>query len=334
MIRKKSNKVKIALDCMGGDNAPEVVIEGVKLAVNKLTDLHFLLYGKKDKIDPLISQSKGIEPYITTFDIQSVILPTDKPSVALRKRKSSMHAAIESIKKGEADCALSAGNTGALMAISRLILGMLPSINRPAIVTAIPAKNNEIVFLDLGANVDCDGKILSQFALMGHVFAANVFCKKNPTVALLNIGSEEVKGTEAVKDAYSLLNGLKGKINFQGYIEPDKMFNSNIDVVVTDGFCGNIMLKSMEGLFKLIKSSIQDFHPYSISGMIKSILLKLLLKKKLHKFNPKFRNGAMLIGLDGIVIKSHGNACAESFANAISVAVSAAKSEINAQITL
>ena len=334
MIKKQNNLIKIALDCMGGDNAPSIIIEGVKLALHKLKNLHFLLYGKKEQICSLVSKHKNIANHVSIIDVQSIISPTDKPSIALRKRKSSIHLAIQSVKNGEADCAISAGNTGALMAISRLILGMLPGINRPAIVTSIPIENKEMIFLDLGANVNCDSETLYQFALMGQAFAQAVFNKENPSIALLNIGSEEVKGTETVKDAYNLLKKSPVKINFKGYIEPDKMFKDDIDVVVTDGFCGNIMLKSIEGMFKLIKNSIKNSCSNSVFGKIKLVLLKYLLNKTLKRFNPKFRNGAMLVGLNGIVIKSHGNADAASFANAISVAVNAVQSKINNQINV
>lgn len=330
MLRK--NNTVIAIDCMGGDNAPSIVIQAVSLISNQSQNLHFLLYGKKEEIDLLISHHKKIITSVTVIDTDVAILATDKPSVALRKKKSSMHAALRAVADRKASCIISAGNTGALMAIARLILGTLPNINRPAIVTSIPTNKNEVVFLDLGANVKCDHLTLHQFALMGKAFSQAVFDKKNPSVALLNIGSEKEKGTPNLQAAYSLIQNSEKNINFYGYIEADRMFDSDIDVVVADGFCGNIMLKTAEGMFTSIKNAIQDSYKGSIFNRIRFIFVRHLLKNTLQRFNPKLRNGAMFVGLNGIVIKSHGNANASSFANAIHVAISAVQNEINNRI--
>lgn len=326
------NNTIIAVDCMGGDHAPHSIIEGISLTINQNTnDLQFLLYGTKSKIDPLLKQYQNVIKYSTVINTSSIISSHDKPSMALRKRKgSSMHAAIDAVEQKHASCAISAGNTGALMAISRLELGTLPNIDRPAIVTAIPAKGHEMSILDLGANIDCDARTLYQFAFMGRAFSKAVFGKNNPSTALLNIGTEEVKGTGAVKGAYSLLTNAE--VNFQGYIEADKMFNSKIDVIVTDGFSGNIMLKTAEGMYRLIQNSISKALSSSMVGRLLYVLLRKCLKKELAHLNPKFRNGAILAGLNGIVIKSHGSADGPSFANAIKVAINAVKNNINEQI--
>lgn len=317
---------------MGADHGAKIVIKGASLTLQN--NVSYLLCGKKDEIEELLLQYNDLKKCSTVVDTPVIISSNDKPSVALRKRKSSMHCAIEAVKNQQADCAVSAGNTGALMAISRFILGMLANINRPAIITSLPVLKKEIVFLDLGANVDCDGETLYQFALMGEAFARACFYKSEPKVALLNIGSEEVKGTDVVKEAYNLLKNSSYSLNFHGYIEPDKVFDSDIDVVVADGFCGNIMLKTAEGTFELIKNSIIDYHKGSLGYYMKQLLLKYLLKKPLMRFDPKNKNGALLIGLNGVVVKSHGSADSNAFANAIKVAINLVRNKINNQIEL
>ncbi len=333
-MQKRKNNIRIAIDCMGGDNAPHMAIEALHLALKKSAGLHFVLYGQKNTIESLLSNYQHIKKDVTIVNTDVIILPDDKPSTALRKKNSSMHMTLKSVANGEANCAISAGNTGALMAISRSILGMLPNIDRPAIVTALPTLKDEMVMLDLGANVECNAQMLYQFALMGRAFSQAVFYKKKPSVALLNIGSEEVKGTEQIKQAYTLIQDSKHKINFQGYIEADQMFNGDCDVIVTDGFCGNIALKNTEGIFQFLKQTIKNSYSHSILGKVYLILLRLLLKKPLQNFDPKLRNGAMLIGLNGVVIKSHGNASSESFENAIHVAANAIRNNINEKIEI
>ncbi len=330
MRRRKSSTIVVAIDCNGGDNAPFSVINAIDLVLAKTQDVFFLLFGVEKTLAPLIK--KNIKDYVEIKHTEGVILSTDKPSSALRKKSSSIHAAVKAVKNGDADCAISAGNTGALMAIAKLTLGMLPGIRRPAIVTTLPGRNKEVVFLDLGANIECDGEILYQFAAMGKIFAETVCKRQNPIIALLNIGSEEVKGTENVKEAFNLLKNSEQSINFAGYIEPNKMLQGCVDVVVTDGFCGNIMLKTAEGVFQFMKGSIIDSCKESFFSTIKLLLVKYLLKKTAQHCSPTQRNGAMLIGLNGIVIKSHGNADAKAFSAALQVAISAARNNINSQI--
>ena len=334
-MTKRNKIINVAIDCMGGDNAPDMIIQGMSLIINSNStseNLHFLLYGNHGKIEPLLRLYDNVKQHSTVINVETTILPTDQPSIALRRRKgSSIHMAIEAVLNKSADCIISAGNTGALMAVARFILGTLPNVNRPAIVTSLPASNQEMVLLDLGANVDCDAATLYQFAFMGISFAKAVFNKKNPSVALLNVGTEEVKGTDAVKDAYALLK--ESEANFAGYVEADQMFiKGGIDVIVTDGFCGNVMLKTTEGIYKMLKSSVNEAFASSIIGKFVGVVFKLVVKKSLKRFDPKLRNGAMLVGLNGIVIKSHGSADAKSFSNAITVAINAVKNKINHQI--
>ncbi len=331
-MSKRNKIINIAVDCMGGDHAPDAVLHAVDIVLQSRENLHFLLYGQQEIIDQLLKKYTGVQNHSTVIDTGIKILATDQPSLALRGRRgSSMHLAVEAVRDKKADCVVSAGNTGALMAVARLILGTLPNIKRPAIITALPAHNQEMALLDLGANVDCDAITLSQFAMMGSAFAMAVFNKENPTVALLNVGTEEVKGTDAIKDAHALLK--ESDTNFVGYIEADQMFiNGGVDVVVTDGFCGNVMLKTTQGIYKVLTVSIKEAFASSIVGSIAGLIFKYIVKEHLKRFDPKLRNGAMLVGLNGVVIKSHGSADAKAFANAILVAINAVKNNINQQI--
>lgn len=243
-----------------------------------------------------------------------------------------MKAAIVAVKEGKAFGVVSSGNTGALMAISRFILGTLPNIYRPAIASICPTKTKSLALLDLGANVDCNADSLFQFALMGSIFAKIALKIDNPEVALLNIGTEEVKGNDSVRGAFELLKNAPG-INFKGYIEASEFLEGNIDVIVADGFVGNVMLKTAEAtastFINLIKQEV--FNSW-IAKMLVGILLKSKLNKALTRFNPKIRSGAMFLGLNGIIIKSHGNSDAISFAHAIKFAVNAISENLNQKI--
>ena len=332
-----SDRVTVALDAMGGDHGVEAVIAGADLALKKLlnegVEIFYKIYALESAVDKLFDSHPLVQQNSEVFFVDDVVLADDKPAIAVRKRKnSSMYQAVTSVKTSHADCVVSAGNTGALMAISKILLGMLPNILRPAIITTIPTRKKELVVLDLGANLDCNSDILFQFAYMGAAFGKAVLEEENPRVALLNIGTEENKGTDTIKEAWHLLHEHENGINFVGYAEPEQMLSGDIDVIVTDGFNGNIMLKTAESIYYLVKESVVNVLGNSILGWIFSVFLRRSLEKSMHKFNPKLRNGAMLIGLNGIVIKAHGSSDSVSFANAIEVAVHAVHNKINSQI--
>ncbi|MDM8335561.1 phosphate acyltransferase PlsX [Wolbachia pipientis] len=337
MLPTVSDNIIIALDAMGGDFAPLSVIQGAGFFLDNLVDpavkVFFHIYGDHKEISPLLSKYKKVSGNSEFTHCSDNVLASDKPSFALRHRKdSSMKAAIEVVKRGKASGVVSSGNTGALMAISRLVLGTLPNVYRPAIVSVCPTKAKSFALLDLGANVDCNADSLFQFALMGSIFARVALKVDNPEVALLNIGTEEVKGTDSVRGAFELLKNAPS-VNFKGYIEASEFLEGNIDVIVADGFVGNVMLKTAEAtastFINLLKQEV--FNSWAVK-MLVGILLKSKLSKTLTRFNPKIRSGAMFLGLNGIVIKSHGNSDAVSFAHAIKFAVNAISENLNQRI--
>jgi len=245
-----------------------------------------------------------------------------------------MRLAINAVKDGDADVAVSAGNTGALMAIAKIVLRPLPSIERPAIVTSIPnQKNSGTVLLDMGANVECDSDVLYQFAIMGHAFAKIALKIKNPKIGLLNIGSEDVKGNDAVRSAAALLKESELKDNFYGYVEGNDITNGTVDVVVTDGFTGNVSLKVIEGTAKMVSEVLRSAFSSSFISKLGYLLARPAIIKARKKMDPRLHNGAMLVGLNGVVVKSHGGTDAIGFANAISVAISLVKDKINEKIS-
>ena len=320
---------------MGGDNAPKIIIEGANIIAKSRSDAHFLLYGDENIITPLLSQNPYLKKRATLFHTSEAISSHEKPSVALRKgANSSMRLAINSVKNHEADAIVSAGNTGALMAISKIVLRPLPSIDRPAIVTYMPnKKKTATVMLDMGANVDCNSDILFQFAVMGNAFAKAVLKIEKPSIGILNVGSEELKGSDAVKAAALLIKESDLSDNFYGYVEGDDITKGTVDVVVTDGFCGNITLKAIEGTAKMVSSTLKEGFSSSILGKIGYLISSKALKSAIKRLDPRMYNGAMLVGLNGIVVKSHGSADEISFANAIKVAASLVEDKINDKIT-
>ncbi|MDA7705440.1 phosphate acyltransferase PlsX [Rickettsiales bacterium] len=327
------NKI-ISLDAMGGDHAPDSVINGADIIASSRSDIEFLIYGDEVKITPILDKCKSLKKKSKLIHTDSYISADEKPSVALRKGgKSSMRLAINSVKSEESDAIVSAGNTGALMAISKVILRALPDIDRPAIVTSIPnIKGKNTIMLDMGANVDCSSEILYQFAVMGYVFAKAAYKVKNPKIGILNVGSEDLKGSDMVRSAATLLKESDISEHFHGYVEGDDITRGIVDVVVTDGFTGNISLKSIEGAAKLISNTLKKGFKSSILAQIGYLLASRSLKKVLKDIDPNTYNGAMLIGLNGIVVKSHGSADARSFANAINVAISLIEDKINERI--
>lgn len=337
MLSTVNNNIVVALDAMGGDFAPLSVIQGASFFLDNLVDsdtkIFFHIYGDQKEVSPLLLKYKKVSTNSEFTHCSDNVLASDKPSFALRHRKdSSMKAAIEAVKQGKASGMISSGNTGALMALSRFILGTLPNIYRPAIVSICPTKSKSFALLDLGANVDCNADTLFQFALMGSIFAKVALKIDNPEVALLNIGKEEVKGTDSVRGAFELLKNASNSINFKGYIEASEFLEGNIDVIVADGFVGNVMLKTAEATASTFLDLIKGELSNSLIGKLLGTLLKSKLKKALARFDPKVRSGAIFLGLNGIVIKSHGNSDAVSFAHAIKFAVNSIGENLNQKI--
>ena len=320
---------------MGGDRSPQIVIEGADLIAASNPNVHFLFFGDSTKINPIVNTCRNLQNRFELIHTDQYISSDEKPSIALRRgTKSSMRLAINAVKSGDADVIISAGNTGALMAMAKIVLRPLPSINRPAIVTSIPNKKQKAtVFLDMGANVECSADVLLQFAIMGHAFAKIGLKIDNPTIGLLNIGSEDAKGHEEVKAAASLLKNSDLNDSFYGYVEGDDITKGTVDVVVTDGFTGNIALKTIEGTVKLVSGMVKEAFTRSIFSKIGYLFAASSITKSTKAIDPRMHNGAMLVGLNGVAVKSHGSTDAIGFANAIKVAVSLVENKINEQIT-
>lgn len=312
----------IALDAMGGDKAPDMVVEGAGLAHVRFPEVRFLLYGVESRIRSVLARVPGLAQVATIYHTDIVVTNADKPSSALRQgRQSSMRLAIDAVHDGTAAGVVSAGNTGALMAMSKVVLRTVPGIDRPAIASYLPTLKGEVVMLDLGANVDCDADILVQFAVMGEVFARTVLGIAKPTIGLLNVGIEELKGNDQVKRAAQMLRGTNLPIHFHGFIEGDDIAKGTVDVVVTDGFSGNIALKTAEGTVKLVIGYLREALKGSWRGRVGYLIARPALETMRKRIDPRRYNGAILVGLNGIVVKSHGGTDALGFANAIGVAI-------------
>lgn len=331
MVKKN---ITLALDAMGGDDAPSVVIEGASLSLQKYPDLRFLIFGDEHKIAPFFKEYPDVKEASTLIHTKDVVSNEDKPSFVIRNsRQSSMWLAIEAVAKGQADGVVSAGNTGALMAVARLLLKMTPGISRPAIATVFPTAKGPKVVLDLGANVACDADMLIQFAIMGNVYAKNIGYKK-PTVGLLNVGEEELKGNSMLHEVRDFLKDVDpDTLNFQGFVEGDDIMKGRTDVVVTDGFTGNALLKASEGIANYIFDLLRNVFRTSWLTRMAYLFLRRQLKLQVKDhLDPRVHNGAILIGLGGVAIKSHGSADGFAFSNAISAAEEMVEQNLNQQI--
>lgn len=312
-----TKQVTIALDAMGGDNGVSIVVPAALAYVKKEPSVKLILVGIEKEIETQLAGET--HPNLKIQHASQTVEMTDLPSKALRNKKdSSMRIAINLVKKGEADACVSAGNTGALMATARFVLKMLPHVDRPAIITILPGKKTPSYMLDLGANVDCSAEQLFQFAVMGSELASSMKVSENPRIGLLNVGQEEIKGNEQVKQAHELLSN--SSLNYIGYVEGDDIFLSDVDVVVADGFVGNVSLKSIEGIAKLIGSLLKEGFNRNILTKMAGVVAYPVLRRLKHKIDPRKYNGASLLGLRGIVIKSHGSADITSYQNAIKIA--------------
>ncbi|MGF1592950.1 MAG: phosphate acyltransferase PlsX [Kiloniellaceae bacterium] len=312
----------IALDAMGGDAAPKMVVRGASIALERFPEIRFLMFGRESEVAPLLNARKKLRDATTLRHTDEVVSSDAKPSVALRGgRQSSMRLAIDAVRDSEADCIVSAGNTGALMGMAKFVLKTLPGISRPAIASFFPTLRGETVMLDLGANVQCDARNLVEFAVMGNAFARSVLGVMEPTYALLNVGSEELKGHESLQEASAVLRASNLPGNFLGFVEGDDIAKGTADVIVTDGFTGNVALKTAEGTAKLINEYLRNTFRSSLLAGLGYLLARPAMKKLRERVDPRGYNGAMLLGLNGIAVKSHGGTDALGFANAIGVAV-------------
>jgi glycerol-3-phosphate acyltransferase PlsX len=324
----------IAIDAMGGDHAPQVVIAGADMARQRHPDLHFLLFGDRAALAGLLAGRAELQRQVTIEHTTEHVGADARPSYVLRHgRETSMGMAIEAVKDGRAAAAVSAGNTGALMALAKFVLKTLPGIERPAIASLMPTRRSETVFLDLGANTDCDAANLVQFAVMGEVFARAVLGVAKPTVGLLNVGTEDVKGHDTVRQAAAALRASQLPIEFRGFVEGSDLTSGKVDVVVTDGFTGNVALKVIEGAVGLYTHLLREAFRSTFLARLGYVLAKPALHLLRQRLDPRRYNGAMFLGLNGIVVKSHGGTDALGFANAIGVACDLVQQGTNQRIT-
>jgi phosphate acyltransferase len=323
----------ISIDAMGGDHAPEIVVKGVASARIRYPKAKFLLFGDEAKLKPLVAAEPALSDCATIRHAPDLITGDAKPSQALRQgRNSSMWKAIEAVKLGEASGVVSAGNTGALMAMSKLIMRTLPGIDRPAICSLFPTRVGETVMLDLGANAVCDARNLVEFAIMGECFARALLGMQRPSIGLLNIGSEDLKGTDTLRQAAQMLRDSPLELEFHGFIEGDDIAMGTVDVCVTDGFTGNVALKTAEGTAKLFTEFLKSAIKSSWLAMFGMIFAKPALSRMIARTDPRKYNGALFVGLNGVVVKSHGGTDAVGFANAVGVAVDMIARDLNTKI--
>jgi glycerol-3-phosphate acyltransferase PlsX len=324
----------VSIDAMGGDAGPSVVVSALGRAVQRHPAVKFILHGDEAALNALLKKRLiKLTHRVSVRHAPERVRMEEKPSLALRRgRNTSMWRAIESVKNGEAEVVVSAGNTGALMAMSMYQLGVIEGISRPAIAGIWPTKKGQCVVLDIGANVECDADQLVDFAVMGEAFARAVLGIERPTVGLLNVGSEDVKGHEAVKGAAHMLRNAPLPMEFAGFIEGDDIAEGDIDVVVTDGFTGNIALKTAEGTAKLVVFYLRSALKRSLLSQLGAFFASGALKALRRKLDPRTSGGGMFLGLNGVVVKSHGGTDALGFASATDMAIEMAEGGINQSI--
>jgi glycerol-3-phosphate acyltransferase PlsX len=314
---------RIAVDAMGGDEGVRVMVSGAALARRQHERFKFLLVGDSQRIERALDSHPNMRQASEILHCEDVVSGDEKPTQALRRAKStSMGLAIDAVKRGHAGAAVSAGNTGALMAMSKLALRTVPGIDRPALAALMPTLgDNDVVMLDLGANTECDAQNLVQFAIMGAAYARIVTNRDRPRVRLLNIGTEETKGTGHLQDAAQALREAPGlALDFEGFVEADKINRGDVDVVVTDGFSGNIALKAIEGAARFVTDLLKNAFRSSTRSKIGFLISRPATELLRHHLDPNNHNGAVFLGLNGVVVKSHGSANAAGVANAVTVA--------------
>ena len=324
-----TGNIKIAVDAMGGENSPKKVIDGILENYRQNKDIIYNIFGDEEKIKSLLPNNFDNKIFKIT-NTKNIILDTDSPLSAAKKGKdTSMWLTIESVKNNESDVAISAGNTGALFVISKLNLKMIENIDKPALSALWPNKKNFNVVLDLGANIECNEKNLVDFSIMGASLFKSLYPNDDPEVALLNIGSEELKGNDIIKNAYQNLQNNKNKnFNFRGYVEGNNIMKGDVNVIVTDGFTGNIALKTAEGTANFIMNEFKNSMTSNILGKISSLINISNLKKVKQKLDPRLYNGAILIGLKSPVIKSHGSTDYIGFSHSLNVCIKIVKNNL------
>ena len=321
-------EITVAIDCMGGDHGPHVTVPAALNFLKSHSDVDVVLVGLRDAIEAeLKARGARSGPRLRVHHASEVVLMDESPALALRNKKdSSIRVSVELVKNGEAHACVSAGNTGALMAVSRFVLKMLPGIDRPAIIAALPSMRGSTYVIDLGANVDCGPEHLLQFGIMGATLVAAVEHKDRPSVGLLNIGEEDIKGNEVVKRAAELLR--ESGLNFIGNIEGDGIYRGEADVVVCDGFVGNVMLKASEGMVQMVRSFIRQEFMRSVLARLAGVIVMPAIYAFRKRLDPRRFNGATLLGLRGIVVKSHGSTDVFGFERAIERAMEEVRNEV------
>ena len=329
-----SSQPRIAIDAMGGDEGVRVMMAGVALAHRRHDGLLFSLFGDEARIKAALDHHPHLRAASEVFHAETVVDGTDKPSVAIRKKTSSMAMAIAAVKSGQAGAAVSAGNTGALMAMAKVALRTMPGVDRPALAAMLPTLgDNDVIMLDLGANTECDARNLVQFAVMGAAYARIAFDLERPRVRLLNIGTEEMKGTEEIRDAAAVLRAADTlPLRFEGFTEGDKIGRGNTDVIVCDGFSGNVALKTAEGTARFVTDVLRKAFTSSIRSKIGFLISKPAMHLLKHHLDPNNHNGAVFLGLNGVVVKSHGSADEKGVANAVHVAARLLEEDITRRI--
>ena len=318
---------------MGGDHAPGIVVRGLAIARERYPKIRFLLFGDDAELRPLVAREPALADCCEIRHTPDRVTGDAKPSQAIRSgRNSSLWKSIEAVKSGEAAAIVSAGNTGALMAMSKLIMRTLPGIDRPAIISIFPTMRGETVMLDLGANAVCDARNLVEFAVMGECFARAILGLERPTIGLLNIGSEDLKGTDTLREAANILRNSHLDIEFHGFVEGDDITKGTVDVVVTDGFTGNVSLKTAEGTAKLFSMFLKNAIKSSILAQIGMLLAKPVITQMMARTDPRKYNGALFVGLNGVAVKSHGGTDGFGFANAVGVAFDMITRDLNRRI--
>ncbi len=326
---------RIAIDAMGGDEGVSVMVAGAALARHRHESFKFLLVGDETQIKSALDDHPNLRSASEIIHTEGMVTGDDKLSQALRKSKSSsMGLAINAVKEGEASAAVSAGNTGALMAMAKLALRTMPGIDRPALAALLPTlSDTDVVMLDLGANTDCEAKNLVQFAVMGAAYSRVIYGFEKPRVRLLNIGTEDMKGTDELRDAAQHLRESVGlAMDFQGFTEADKINRGDCDVVVCDGFSGNIALKAIEGSARFVTDLLKRAFTSSIRSKIGFLVSRPATELLRHHLDPNNHNGAVFMGLNGVVVKSHGSASVKGVANAVEVAARLVEEDITARI--
>ena len=322
----------LAIDAMGGDHAPDIVIAGLDLAAERHPKARFLLVGDEAKLAPLLAAHPRAAAICTLRHAPDAISNDMKPTAALRLRRASLRIAIDAVAAGHAAGVISAGNTGAMLALAQVVIRPMQGIARPAMAAIGPSARGDVVLLDLGANIACDARNLVEFAVMGDVFARTVLGLTAPTIGLLNVGSEEMKGDDRVRQAAEVLRRSHLSGQFHGFVEGHDITQGTVDVVVTDGFTGNVALKTGEGALKLMADMLRQIFSGSLAGKIAYLLLRPALERLREWLDPRRYNGAVLLGLNGVVVKSHGGTDAQGFAHAIDVAMDMVVHRFNERI--